>query len=174
MQRLHSWKAAGAFHSKGGNQWRRFVNHQIEISAERQRVRGASKKWLNHLSQYLKDAVNLLSTDSGDVLLHGDLHPANLLLDHKDGRWRVLGLVDFADSLIGFREYDFVKPMLHMAFADRLLQRTLLLSYGYKETELDVRLRRRLMLLTILHEGSNLKKPLFGLMTAPTRFLLNN
>jgi hygromycin-B 7''-O-kinase len=66
-------------------------------------------------------------------------------------------LIDFADSLSGFHEYDFVRPAMHMAFGNRNLQRTLLLAYGYKEKELDLTLRRRLMLLTILHEGSNLQ-----------------
>jgi hygromycin-B 7''-O-kinase len=158
MRRLHSQKIASAVYRKCRRPWMAFLDQQVRVSAARQRAKGASEQWLNRLAQYLNDSLHLLPTDSCDVLLHGDLHPANLLVDRRNDRWTIRALVDFADSLIGFCEYDFVKPMLHMAFADPLLQRTLLLSYGYKESEFDVRLRRRLMLLTILHEGSNLKK----------------
>ncbi|HJP92234.1 MAG TPA: aminoglycoside phosphotransferase family protein [Pyrinomonadaceae bacterium] len=158
MRRLHSQKIASAVFRKCRRPWLAFLNQQVRVSAERQRAKGASEQWLNRLAQYLNDSLHLLPTDSCDVLLHGDLHPANLLVYRRKDRWIIRALVDFADSLIGFCEYDFVKPMLHMAFADPLLQQTLLLSYGYKEREFDVRLRRRLMLLTILHEGSNLKK----------------
>ena len=40
----------------------------------------------------------------------------------------------------------------------RELQRAHFLAYGYKETDLDLDFRARLMLLTILYECSNLRR----------------
>lgn len=159
MQQLHSWEVTLSETASDNNYgWRVFLERQVRFALERQRVRGASPQWVESLPTYLATNLSFLPTDHKLVLLHGDLHPGNFLLEGKGGHRRVAGLIDFADSLSGFHEYDFIKPVLHMAFGDRGLQRTLLLAYGYKEKELDLDLRRRLMVLTILHEGSNLRK----------------
>lgn len=157
MKQLHSWK--GTFPEAATDNdlaWPAFLERQARSSVERQRVRGASTRWLDCLPRYISSSLRLFPAEQRSVLLHGDLHPGNLLLDRKHAHWDIVALVDFADSLRGFCEYDFVKPVMHMAFGERNLQRALLLAYGYKQRDLDVRLRRRLMLLTILHEGSNL------------------
>ena len=158
MKQLHSWEfTLSQTVADDNNGWRVFLERQVRSSVERQRLRGASPQWLESLPRYLASGLSLLPTDHRHVLLHGDLHPGNLLFDRKGKHWRIVGLIDFADSLSGFCEYDFIKPVMHMAFGNCSLQRTLLLAYGYKEGELDLALRRRLMLLTILHEGSNMR-----------------
>lgn len=173
MKQLHS---AGVTFSQtaadDNHGWRGFLDRQVRSSVERQRLRGASPQWLEALPKYLDSGLRLLPADHRQVLLHGDLHPGNLLLDRKGPHWRIVGLIDFADSLGGFYEYDFVKPMMHMAFGNRSLQRTLLLAYGYKKAELDFELRRRLMLLTILHEGSNIRKAALRLQPGANAFAL--
>jgi len=99
------------------------------------------------------------------VLLHGDVHPLNVLLTQQGRRWQITGLFDFADSLCGFHEYEFVAPGVLMVQGDRELQRALLLAYGYGEAELDLNLRAHLMLLTVLYECSDLRK--YALRLAP-------
>jgi hypothetical protein len=47
----------------------------------------------------------------------------------------------------------------------RELQREMLLAYGYTAAELDLNLRARLMLLTVLYECSDLRK--YALRLAP-------
>jgi hygromycin-B 7''-O-kinase len=159
MKQLHSWEVTlSETASDNDHGWRVFLERQIRFSVERQRVRGASPQWVESLPTYLATNLRMLPADHKHVLLHGDLHPGNFLLEGKGRHRQIAGLIDFADSLSGFHEYDFIKPVMHMAFGNRDLQRTLLLAYGYKEKELDLHLRRRLMLLTILHEGSNLRK----------------
>ncbi len=99
------------------------------------------------------------------MFLHGDVHAGNVLLAEEGGRWKVSGLIDFGDSLCGFNEYEFVAPGVLMAQGDRELQRALLLAYGYSEAQLDLNLRARLMLLTVLYECSDLRK--YALRLAP-------
>jgi hygromycin-B 7''-O-kinase len=67
--------------------------------------------------------------------------------------------------MCGFQEYEFVAPGVLMVQGDRELQRTMLLAYGYTETQLDLVLRARLMLLTILYECRYLRK--YALRLAP-------
>ena len=145
--------------------WRGFVERQACESVERQRSCGANPEWLESLPSYIATRLALLPTDIKPVFLHGDVHAGNVLLGEEGGRWKVSGLIDFGDSLCGFNEYEFVAPGVLMAQGDRELQRALLLAYGYNEAQLDLTLRARLMLLTVLYECSDLRK--YALRLAP-------
>ena len=145
--------------------WLGFVGRQARGAVERQRACGANPEWLESLPGYIAARLELLPTRYEPVLLHGDVHPGNLLLAERDGRWQVTGLFDFGDSLCGFHEYEFVAPGVLMVQGRGELQRTFLLAYGYREAELDSNLRARLMLLTVLYECSDLRK--YALRLAP-------
>jgi hygromycin-B 7''-O-kinase len=145
--------------------WLGFMEGQARTAVGRQRDCGANTEWLESLPSYIAARLNLLPVDAELVLLHGDVHPGNVLLATAGGHWRVSGLFDFGDSLIGFHEYEFVAPGVLMTQGDRETQRALLLAYGYEETQLDLTLRARLMLLTVLYECSDLRK--YALRLAP-------
>jgi hygromycin-B 7''-O-kinase len=113
---------------------------------------------LESLPGYIAGRLELLPAECNLVLLHGDVHPGNLLLSRGNGRPGVMGIFDFGDSFCGFHEYDFVAPGVLMMQGQRELQRAFLLAYGYQESQLDMNLRARLMLLTVLYECSNLRK----------------
>lgn len=145
--------------------WKEFVSGQATASVERQRACGANPEWLESLPQYIAGRLELLPQAFEPVLLHGDIHPGNVLLTQSGGRWRAAALFDFGDSCGGFREYEFVAPGVLMVQGQRDLQRALLAAYGYSEAQLDVNLRARLMLLTVLYECSDLRK--YALRLAP-------
>lgn len=145
--------------------WHGFLERQARTCVERQRVCGANPEWLESLPAYINERLELLPAEYEPVLLHGDVHPGNLLLAQENGRWKVTGLFDFGDSLCGFHEYEFVAPGVLMVSGNGELQRAFLAAYGYKESQLDVNLRARLMLLTVLYECSDLRK--YALRLAP-------
>ncbi|HEY0427545.1 MAG TPA: phosphotransferase [Pyrinomonadaceae bacterium] len=138
--------------------WQKFVTHQAETVFERQKSNGASVEWLEKLPLYLEENIKLLPENGAPAFLHGDVHFGNLRLKQVGGKWRISALFDFADSLKGFHEYEFVAVGVLMIQGQREIQREMLLAYGYRENELDEILRRRLMLLTILYEQSDLRK----------------
>lgn len=164
MRELHSYAAPLSDNALNRN-WEGFIEYQRHTSLERQRNNNANPEWLESLPEYLAAVPKLLPTEPNQVFLHGDIHPYNLRLSQINGRWQISGLFDFGDSLCGFHEYDFVAPGVLMVQGKRELQRELLTAYGYRETELDLNLRSRLMLLTILYECSNLYK--YALRLAP-------
>lgn len=145
--------------------WHQFIDRQASESVERQRACGANPEWIASLPAYLAARMDLLPREFRSVMLHGDVHPGNLLLVEKGGQWHVSGLFDFGDSFCGFSEYEFVAPGVLMVQGRRELQREMLLAYGYTEAQLDLNLRARLMLLTILYECSDLRK--YALRLAP-------
>jgi hygromycin-B 7''-O-kinase len=138
--------------------WQAFVGQKAREAIERQRACGANPEWLESLPAYISARLPLLPTEFRRVMLHGDIHPGNVLLAKKNGRWRVSGLFDFGDSFCGFHEYEFVAPGVLMVQGRSEEQRAMLRAYGYHESELNQNLRARLMLLTILYECSDLRK----------------
>jgi hygromycin-B 7''-O-kinase len=152
--------------------WHGFVERQALGAVERQRACNANPEWLASLPAYIAARLELLPADDRPVFLHGDVHAGNLLLTQERSRGRIAGLIDFGDSLCGFREYEFVAPGVLMVQGDRELQRALLLAYGYTEGQLDLDLRARLMLLTILYECSDLRKYALRLDPAAVRLTL--
>lgn len=164
MRELHT-HAAPLSQAALNRDWRGFVEKQARESVERQRACGANLEWLESLPALLAARVELLPTEYTPVMLHGDVHPGNVLLKERGGRWHITGLFDFGDSFCGFHEYEFVAPGVLMVQGRRELQREMLLAYGYSEAELDLHLRARLMLLTVLYECSDLRK--YALRLAP-------
>jgi len=138
--------------------WQNFIRHQAVVTFERQKSHGVNSKVLEHLPDYLEKNLKLLTEDSSSVFLHGDVHFGNLRLIETDGNWRISGLFDFADSLAGFYEFDFVATGVLMIQGQGELQREFFRAYGYKEKDINETLRRRLMLLTILYDCSDLRR----------------
>ena len=164
MRELHNHPAPLSQAALNRN-WRAFIERQASESVGRQRACGANAEWLESLPAYIAARFELLPTDRELVFLHGDIHAGNLLLTERNGRWRITGLLDFGDSLCGFHEYEFVALGVLMVQGDSELQREMLLAYRYSETQLDIQLRSRLMLLTVLYECSDLRK--YALRLAP-------
>jgi hygromycin-B 7''-O-kinase len=164
MKELHK-HAAPLQQTALNRDWPGFIERQAQMAVERQRACGANPEWLQSLPAYLAARLELLTLNHRQVFLHGDIHAGNVLLNNEGGRWHITGLIDFGDSLCGFHEYEFVAPGVLMAQGSRELQRAMLLAYGYMEAQLDLTLRARLMLLTVLYECSDLRK--YALRLAP-------
>ena len=138
--------------------WDKFVTSQVETVIERQRKEGGNPEWLESLPSYLEKHLPLLPMNGQNSFMHGDVHFGNLRLSNDLSRPLITGLFDFADSFSGFHEYEFVAIGVLMIQGQGELQRELFRAYGYHDSEIDVELRRRLMLLTILYEHSSLRR----------------
>ena len=153
LKELHSHDA-GSIHFD----WHEFRAIQLESVIERQRAAGANPEWLESLPRYLDENLSLLPQTVPEILMHGDVHFGNIRVTEDRVRPVISGLYDFADSLKGFHEYEFVAPGVLMIQGQGELQREFFRAYGYADKDIDVELRTRLMLLTILYEESNLQK----------------
>jgi hygromycin-B 7''-O-kinase len=153
--------------------WREFIHKQAATVIERQKALGASPEWLERLPDYLAESLPLLPEDFQRAFLHGDVHFGNLRLMNEPESWRISGLFDFADSLGGFYEYEFVAVGVLMIQGQGALQREFFRAYGYRENDLDENLRRRLMVLTILYECADLRKYALRLKPEAVDFTLD-
>jgi len=153
LKDLHSYDAGDV-----GFDWKEFIKIQRHYAVDRQVQAGASREWIESLPRYIEDNLHLLPELERPAFLHGDVHFANMKVMHVDGEWQIAGLFDFADSLAGFYEYDFLAPGVLMIQGQGELQREFFRAYGYSDADINEELRRRLMLLTVLYECSNLRK----------------
>lgn len=138
--------------------WQEFISYQSAVTFERQKSSGVNGKILERLPEYLEENLKLLPTDNSTVFLHGDIHFGNLRFIETNGNWRISGLLDFADSLAGYYEFDFLAIGVLMIQGQDELQREFFRAYGYADSDINETLRRRLMLLTILYECSDLRR----------------
>jgi hygromycin-B 7''-O-kinase len=153
---LHSYPVPSDFGFK--RDWHKFVRQQSSETLERQKRGGVNAQVLAALPEFIETNLKLLPQTITPVLLHGDIHPGNVVMQERNGRWEATGLFDFGDSFSGFHEHEFVAPGVLVIQGKRELQRAHFLAYGYEETDLDEVFRACLMLLTILYECSNLRR----------------
>jgi hypothetical protein len=93
-------------------------------------------------------------------------------LEKSNGKWQISGLFDFADSLCGFHEFDFVAIGVLMIQGQKEIQREFFRAYGYANVDLDDCFRKRLMLMTVLYECSDLRKYALRLKPEAVNFSL--
>ena len=138
--------------------WPAFVTTNAAGAVERQRSEGGNPEWVESLPAYIERNLLLVRTARPHVLLHGDVHFGNLMVVEEGGRLKISGLLDFADSLRGLHEYDFLAPGVLMFQGQGDLQREFFRRYGYADADINEEMRRRMMMLTILYEFSSLRR----------------
>lgn len=138
--------------------WHDFVKDRAETFVERQIAHGVNVEIIKSLPAFIETNLKLLPAKHPTVFLHGDVHFGNLRLEKSSGAWQISGLFDFADSRRGFFEYDFLAVNLLMIQGQNEIQREFFKAYGYAESELDETLRKRMMMLTMLYETSDLRR----------------
>lgn len=82
--------------------WREEVLHKINLALQ-QEIDPQKRARLNKADQYVQTyGIN----DGPYVMLHGDLHPGNVLFDKTTGE---IGIIDFGSAKKGLAHRDFVK-----------------------------------------------------------------
>jgi hygromycin-B 7''-O-kinase len=137
--------------------WNTFIEQQMEHCIKRHTGNGLKKSLILDIPMYIEQHKHLLPEEFRPVLLTGEYTPFNLLVREEKEQWSLSGMIDFADCMKGFYEYDLLGPAVFMAEGDQNLLKPLFLSYGFKEDELNDNLKKRLTLLFLLHRYSNFK-----------------
>ena len=138
--------------------WQKFIEHQAATCLERQKACRVNDKILAQIPRYLEENLQLLPANHKQVFLHGDVHFGNLRVRKSGGKWQISGLFDFADSLKGFHEYEFLAVGVLMIQGQGDLQGEFFRAFGYADGEINEELRKRLMLLTMFYECSDLRR----------------
>lgn len=109
---------------------------------------------LDALPEYLRQVQPLYPPDFRPCLLSADLTEDHELLSFEDGHWRITGLIDFGDAVVGHADDEFVCVNLWRFRADQDLLRALLHGYGYQP---DQGFNRRMMGYSLLHRFADMR-----------------
>ncbi|MEJ7847181.1 MAG: aminoglycoside phosphotransferase family protein [Pyrinomonadaceae bacterium] len=153
--------------------WPEFVEERANSFIERQIAHGVNSKVIDSLPAFIEANLMLLPESLPTVFLHGDVHFGNLRFDKYGNAWQISGLFDFADSRRGFHEYDFLAVGILMIQGQCEIQHEFFRAYGYAEKDLDETFRKRLMMLTMLYETSDLRRYAMRLKPEAVNFTLD-
>jgi len=168
LKELHSYDS-----SSFDFDWREFLQIQVESAIDKQRTEGGNPEWVESMPAYFEKYLLLIPDKIADAFQHGDVHFGNLRVEKTNGSHRICGLFDFADSIAGFHEYEFVAIGVLMIQGQGELQREFFRAYGYKDVDIDISLRRRMMTLTMLYEYSSLRRYAQRLGVNPMEYTLD-
>lgn len=132
-------------------EWRQFIE-------ERRSAACTAAHWTGVLPDVVVEEIpgflaSVLPEDDTTslVLLNGDLTEDHVLLRRQNGQWRVSGLIDFGDALVGRREYEWVA--LWFGALDRDYDGLAVFIERYDSgVQLDDGFFRRAMAFALLHE----------------------
>lgn len=168
LKELHSYNSADFDFD-----WREFLEIQVESAVDKQKKEGGNPEWIDSMPAYFEKYLHLIPDRTADSFQHGDVHFGNLRVAKTAGEWKICGLFDFADSIKGFHEYDFVAIGVLMIQGQGELQQEFFRAYGYKDTDIDETLRHRMMMLTMLYEYSSLRRYAERLGVDPMEYTLD-
>ncbi|HYJ31859.1 MAG TPA: aminoglycoside 3'-phosphotransferase/choline kinase family protein [Candidatus Binatia bacterium] len=132
--------------------WPRFMAAQRASCRANQNAKGLAAPWVEALDGFL---ARWAPADEGPrVLLHTEVMREHFLVDRRDGAWRLSGLLDFEDALLGAPEYELAAVGIFLAAAEPGLLRAFLDAYG---ASIDDELPLRIMAYALLHRHSNLR-----------------
>ena len=135
--------------------WASFMQGQIAGCRARHQRLGLPDKLVAGLDALLREAPDLIPLQSPPVILTGEYIPENFLVSRRGDDWLVSGLFDFGDVLTGWGEYDLLGPSAFMAAGHAGRVRSLLAGFGYALADINGRMKRRLLMLMLLHRASD-------------------
>lgn len=131
--------------------WQEFVR-------QRQREVAEPALWEGILSEPVVAEIPgfLASVLDGDeavslALLNGDLTEDHILLEQRNGRWHISGLIDFGDALVGSRDYEWIALWFSALDRDYASLSAFMAAYD-SHLKLDDAFFARAMAFTFLHE----------------------
>lgn len=88
--------------------------------------------------------------------IHMDIHPWNLMAKQEAGCWKLDGLLDFGDAIVGHSDrFELLTPMIFMAQGSQVLLKALLDSYGATCALSPSELRRQLTACMLIRPDSD-------------------
>jgi len=150
--------------------WSEFIDDQQAGALARHTSRKLPEHLLQELTVYLAEHVAPVRDVLAPVLLTGEYTPDNLLAAKTKDGWRLSGMFDFGDMMMGLADYDLLGPTEFFAAGSADLQRPFFSAYYNREFAMTDDLRHRLMTLSLLHRFSNLPAQVVmsGWQEAPT------
>jgi hygromycin-B 7''-O-kinase len=123
--------------------WDVFLGERVSGAEE---FHAAGESWHDWIREQLADFHD---PPFSPVLLHADITADHVLLSRTAQGWRITGLIDFGDAMMGHPFYEFIAPLAFYCFGDPPASRALLEGYGL---DLTPEVADRLTTYCLLHK----------------------
>lgn len=141
----------------GDHRWPAFLAARRAGVVANHRSRGAALHWLDQLDATL-DAID--RPDRPLVCLHTELLDEHIFVEQRAGRWRVSGLVDFADARVGHPDYELAALAEFLFKGEPGLLGACLAAYGWSRRDCVPAQAPRLLSWALLHRFASLPRAL--------------
>lgn len=110
--------------------WPTYLEELVSGCTARHKRRMMPEGLLAQVLPYIETAGDFAK--AGELrFIHMDIHPWNLMAKQKNGHWKLDGLLDFGDAIVGRSDrFELLTPLIFMAQGNPLLLKALLESYG--------------------------------------------
>ena len=131
--------------------WEAFVRRrQVEVADAALWAGILSEVVVAEIPEFLASALNV-TAGTPLTLVNGDLTEDHILLEQRDGKWRISALIDFGDALVGACDYEWIA--LWFSGLDRDYEALTAFMAAYApHFKLDDAFFTRAMAFTFLHE----------------------
>jgi len=130
--------------------WESFLRQRIESAVEHHGASGEGwRGWIE------RRVVGFVEPPLAPAVLHADITDEQLLLTEQRGVWRVTGLLDFGDAMMGNPCYEFIAPFCFYCFGKPGTARALVEASGI---ELNAELADNLTTWCLLHRFGKLQQ----------------
>ncbi|WDE03596.1 phosphotransferase [Thalassomonas viridans] len=137
--------------------WADYIDKLKQDCLPRHKRKGVDESLVAQIEAYLSGQA-LVFDDGTDLFIHMDLHPWNLMVQHKEGQYRLSGVLDFGDAIVGrSRLLELLTPLLFMCQGDKALALALLKSYSLLDVDDKEVLRQQLMAIALLRPACDFK-----------------
>lgn len=135
--------------------WPTYTEQLITSCVARHQRRNMPAGLLGQVLPYLESAGDFLAPAQARFI-HMDVHPWNLMARQAGGRWRLDGLFDYGDAIIGNSGLlELLTPMIFMAQGDAALLHALLDGYGMRGAVSAATLRHQLAATMLVRPDSD-------------------
>jgi hygromycin-B 7''-O-kinase len=134
--------------------WPTFALERASACVSFQRERHLAAAAVEKLPSLLDDGAPLVP-DARRALLHADLHHEHVLLEAHGNDWRITGMIDFGDAVVGHPEYDLIAPVFFVAGDDHARLHALFEGAGFRCNEAA---SRRMMAWSAMHRFNALAR----------------
>ena len=130
--------------------WDKYIQQLISDCVPRHKRKAVPHYLVEQITDYI-DQVDYICDDGESIFIHMDLHPWNLMVEETNGEYRISGVLDFGDAIIGrSRLLELATPILFMCQGDFDLIKVLLKSYQQGQIQPSPKLQQELMVVSLL------------------------
>jgi len=138
--------------------WKAYYQELSEDCIPRHQRKGLPKSLVSQINEYLEstgqntyEVLDDLKESEGDLFIHMDLHPWNIMVEEQAGDYSVSGILDFGDAVVGRSKLlELATPLLFLCQGNPELCKTLLENYKFLPEVDRSALKQKLMAVSLL------------------------